>query len=232
VLAAAALFVFVGCGGGSGETPAPPPAEAGPARPAPAGTTRADPDVTSAVPGATRIVFLGDSLSAGYGVAERDAFPAIVERRLRGEGHSVEVGNAGVSGDTSAGGLARLEWVLRSDPDVLVVELGANDALRGRTLESTESNLRAIVRGAREHGARVLLLGMDIPTSYGPDYTRGFAELYGRVAREEGVELVPGFIRGVGLDPDLMQPDGLHPTVEGHRRLAERLLPFLRPLLP
>jgi len=176
-------------------------------------------------------VFLGDSLSAGYGVAESEAFPAVVERRLREGGLSVDVRNAGVSGDTSAGGRARLDWVLRSDPDILVVELGANDALRGQPLAGIEDNLRAIVRAARERGARVLLLGMDIPTNYGPDYTHGFAELYGRVAREEGAELVPGFIRDVGLDPALMQADGLHPTAEGHRRLAEQILPYLSALI-
>jgi len=218
---ALAALVFAGCG--RAEAPARPQ-EGAPPRSAPA-------DGGGASPAATRIVFLGDSLSAGYGVAAPDAFPAIVERRLRDEGLSVDVLNAGVSGDTSAGGRARLDWVLRSRPDIVVVELGANDALRGQPVSSIEDNLRAIVRVTQERGARVLLLGMDIPTNYGPDYTRGFAELYERVAREEGVELVPGFIREVGLDPDLMQADGLHPTAEGHRRLAEQLLPYLRALI-
>ena len=176
-------------------------------------------------------MFLGDSLSAGYGVAAAEAFPAVVETLLREQGHPVEVVNAGVSGDTSAGGLERLAWVLRSEPDVLVVELGANDALRGQPLEGIANNLREIVHRAHEHGARVLLAGMDIPTSYGPAYTREFAELYERLAREKRVALVPRFIREVGVDPALMQPDGLHPTVEGHRRLAEQLVPALVPLL-
>jgi len=219
----AAVLVSAGCG--RSEAPAPP-AESGPQRPGPS----ASPAGVAA--GAARIVFLGDSLSAGYGVAAQDAFPALVERLLREQGQAVEVVNAGVSGDTSAGGLARLAWVLKTDPDVLVVELGANDALRGQPLAGIESNLREIVRGAREHGAKVLLVGMDIPTSYGPSYTRGFAELYERLAREEGVAILPRFIREVGLDPRLMQPDGLHPTEEGHRRLADQLVPALRPLLP
>jgi acyl-CoA thioesterase-1 len=181
--------------------------------------------------GATRIAFLGDSITAGYGVAADDAFPAVVETLLRERGREVEVVNAGVSGDTSAGGLERLDWVLRSDPDVLVLELGANDALRGQPLRGIEDNLRAIVARAREHGAQVLLVGMDIPTSYGPAYTREFAELYERLAREEGVAIVPQFIREVGADPALMQPDGLHPTVDGHRRLAELLAPALSDLI-
>ena len=179
-----------------------------------------------------RVVFLGDSITAGYGVAAAEAFPAVVEALLRERGRDVEVVNAGVSGDTSAGGLERLDWVLRSEPAVLVVELGANDALRGQPLAGIADNLREIVRRAREHGAAVLLVGMDIPASYGSAYTREFAQLYERVAREENVALVPQFIREVGLDPALMQPDGLHPTIEGHRRLAELVIPVLAPLLP
>jgi acyl-CoA thioesterase-1 len=176
---------------------------------------------------APRVVFLGDSLSAGYGLAEADAFPAVAQALLRDSGTTIEVVNAGVSGDTSAGGLARLGWVLGQMVDVLVVELGGNDALRGQSLESTESNLRQIVRRSREAGAHVLLLGMDIPTNYGPDYGTAFAEMYVRIAEEEGVTLVPGFVREVGADPMLIQPDGLHPTAEGHRRLAEILMPYL-----
>jgi len=113
-----------------------------------------------------------------------------------------------------------------------VVELGANDALRGQPLEAIEANLRAIVRGAREAGARVLLLGMDVPSSYGRDYGGGFAALYARIAEDTGVAFVPGFIRDVALDPRLMQPDGLHPTADGHRVLAANLLPHVRALLP
>lgn len=181
---------------------------------------------------AVRIVVLGDSLAAGLGLAADEAFPAVVERLLRDRGRAVEVINAGVSGDTSAGGLARLDWVLRQEPHILVVELGGNDALRGQDLEATEANLRSIVRRGRAAGARVLLLGMDVPSNYGPDYGSRFADLYERVAAEEGVTLVPGFVREVGSDPALLQPDGLHPTAEGQRRLAETLLPHLEALLP
>jgi len=178
-----------------------------------------------------RIVFLGDSLSAGYGLPESQAFPFLVEERLRQQGHAVDVLNAGVSGDTTAGGLSRLDWVLRSEPQLLVIELGGNDALRGQPLENTERNLREIVRRGRAAGARVLLLGMDVPTNYGPDYAEGFAELYGRISEEEDVPVVPGFIREVALDPSLMMADGLHPTAEGHRKLADSLTEAIAPLV-
>jgi len=206
----ALILVTVGCGGPS------PQETTSPRTPLPAEPTDAP-----------RVVFLGDSLSAGYGLAEADAFPAVAQVLLRDSGTAIEVVNAGVSGDTSAGGLARLGWVLGQMVDVLVVELGGNDALRGQSLENTESNLRQIVRRSRETGVHVLLLGMDIPTNYGPDYGTAFAEMYVRIAEEEGATLVPGFVREVGADPMLIQPDGLHPTAEGHRRLAEILVPYL-----
>lgn len=182
-------------------------------------------------PAAIRVVFLGDSLSAGLGLAETEAFPFLVQNLLRQAGHEVEVVNAGVSGDTSAGGLSRIDWVLRQQPQVLVVELGGNDALRGQPLENIEENLRQIVRRGRESGARVVLLGMDLPTNYGPDYAGRFAEMYERIAREEEALLVPGFVREVGADSSLMQPDGLHPTADGHRLLAESLVPYLEPVV-
>jgi acyl-CoA thioesterase-1 len=178
-----------------------------------------------------RIVVLGDSLAAGLGLPSGEAFPAIVERLLRDRGHAVEVVNAGVSGDTSAGGLARVDWVLQQPTDILVVELGGNDALRGQDLSATEANLRAIVRHGRTAGAEVLLLGMDVPTNYGPDYSSRFAELYERIAADEGITLVPGFVREVGSDPKLLQADGLHPTAEGQRLLAESLLSHLEGLV-
>jgi acyl-CoA thioesterase-1 len=174
---------------------------------------------------------LGDSLAAGLGLPEDQAFPAVVEARLRDAGFAVTVVNAGVSGDTTAGGLRRLDWILGQEPEVVVVELGGNDALRGQPLEGIEANLREIVRRSREADAAVVLCGMDIPTNFGPDYTQGFAALYERVAADEGAILVPGFVREVGLDPDLLQPDGLHPTAEGQQRLADRLVPVLRQLV-
>lgn len=194
--------------------------------PAPVVTPRPTP-----VPSGIRIVFLGDSLSAGLGLAEAEAFPAQVGFMLEAGGHSVEVINAGVSGDTSAGGLSRMDWLLQQKPDVLVVELGGNDALRGQALDTTEDNLRQIVRRGLEAGAQILLLGMDVPTNYGPDYASAFAEIYERISREEGVTLVPAFVREVGSEPSLLQADGLHPTAEGQQRLAETLEPYLRDLV-
>ena len=178
-----------------------------------------------------RIVVLGDSLAAGLGLAEAEAFPAVAESLLRAEGFDVTIVNAGVSGDTTAGGLARIDWVLQQPTDILVVELGGNDALRGQPMENTENNLREILRRGRESGAEVVLLGMDVPTNYGPDYASAFAGLYLRAAEEEGALLVPGFVREIGADPTLLQPDGLHPTAEGQRRLARTLHPFLLEIL-
>jgi acyl-CoA thioesterase-1 len=185
----------------------------------------------SPVAAGVRIVVLGDSLAAGLGLAEAEAFPAVVEQLLRSEGHDVEVVNAGVSGDTSAGGLSRIDWVLQQPVDILIVELGGNDALRGQDLSNTEANLRQIVRRGRAAGARVVLLGMNVPTNYGPDYSQAFSEMYVRIADEEGATLVPGFVREFGLDPTLIQPDGLHPTAVGQRRLAEQLVPVLETAL-
>jgi acyl-CoA thioesterase-1 len=174
-----------------------------------------------------RIVVLGDSLAAGLGLAEADAFPAILETELRNEGFDVEIVNGGVSGDTTAGGLSRLAWVLQEPADILVVELGGNDALRGQQLENTGRNLREIVRRGRDRGSEVILLGMDVPSNYGPEYSSAFAELFPLVADEEGATLVPGFVREIGSDPSLLQPDGLHPTAKGQRRLAMVLKPFV-----
>jgi acyl-CoA thioesterase-1 len=178
-----------------------------------------------------RVVVLGNSLAAGLGLAAEAAFPAVLERQLRDRGHDVEIVNAGVSGDTTAGGLSRVDWVLQQPTAILVVELGGNDGLRGQSLENTEANLREIVRRGRAAGATVVLAGMDVPTNYGPDYGAAFAQIYPRIAADEDAVLVPGFVRPLGEDPTLLQPDGLHPTAEGQRRLAGRLLPTMLEIL-
>lgn len=180
---------------------------------------------------AIRVVVLGDSLAAGLGLAQADAFPAILETLLRDRGFDVGVVNAGVSGDTTAGGLSRIDWVLQKPAEILVVELGGNDALRGQPLDNTEENLREIIQRGRATGAKVILLGMAVPTNYGPDYASAFAGLYSRLAEEEGATLVSGFVRELGLDPTLLQADGLHPTAEGQRRLAETLRPYLEEVI-
>lgn len=180
---------------------------------------------------APRVVFLGDSLTAGYGLEAGEAFPAIVERMLKDEGIEVRVVNAGVSGDTTAGGVSRLDWLLRQSPDVVVVGLGANDGLRGLDVKASEQNLRAIIKRCRAAGAEVLLLGMIMPPNYGPQYTSEFRAIYPRLAKEMNVGLVPFLLEGVGGVPELNQGDGIHPTAEGHRRVAKNVLPELREIL-
>jgi acyl-CoA thioesterase-1 len=177
------------------------------------------------------VVFLGDSLTAGLGVNEDQAYPAVVAERLAAAGHPVRVLNAGVSGDTSAGGVRRLNWLLAQHPDVVVVGLGSNDGLRGLPLEVTESNLRQIVIRARESQAHVLLLGNMVPPNYGPDYAPKFAAVYARIAKDLDVPLVPFLLEGVGGRPELNQGDGIHPTVEGHRVMAETVFPKLEAIV-
>jgi len=178
-----------------------------------------------------RVVFLGDSLTAGMGVDAEEAFPALIGETLEKEKLPIQVVNAGVSGDTTAGGLRRLDWLLKQKPDVIVVGLGGNDGLRGVEPAASEQNLREIVTKSRNAGADVLLLGMLIPPNYGPEYTRQFREIYPRIARELNVPLVPFVLEGVGGDARLNQPDGIHPTAEGHQVLARNVLPHLRPLI-
>lgn len=182
-------------------------------------------------PAEVRIVFLGDSLTAGHGLGEDEAFPALVGQRLEREGLAVRVVNAGVSGDTTAGGLRRLDWLLHQRPDVVVVGLGGNDGLRGLAPEDTEKNLRLIVERAQDSGARVLLLGMLLPPNYGPRYTSDFAAIYPDVAEDLDVPLVPFLLEGVGGRPELNQGDGIHPNAEGQRKVAETLYPFVEPLV-
>ncbi len=187
----------------------------------------------AAVPAdAPLVVFLGDSLTAGLGLPVDQAYPAVVAAELAGKGRPVRVVNAGVSGDTTAGGLRRAEWVLTQRPDVLVLALGANDGLRGLPLAETEKNLRGIVAKAQDAGAKVLLCGMLVPTSHGPDYQRGFGALFPRVAKETGIPLVPFLLEGVAGRTERNLEDGIHPNADGQRLLAANVLPFLEPLLP
>ena len=177
------------------------------------------------------VVFLGDSLTAGLGLEEAEAYPALLGTRLAAQGQPIRVINAGVSGDTTAGGLRRLDWLLRQKPDIVVVGLGANDALRGAAPEEIERNLREILSRSRAAGAQVLLLGMMIPPNYGPDYARRFSDLYPRIAKDMGVPLVPFLLKGVGGVPELNQADGIHPTAVGHEKVADNVYPYLRDLL-
>jgi acyl-CoA thioesterase-1 len=177
------------------------------------------------------VVFLGDSLTAGLGLAAEEAWPALVAEQLAARGTPIRAVNAGVSGDTSAGGLRRLAWLLRQRPDAVIVELGANDGLRGQPVAGVEANLRTIVERSRRAGARVLLVGLRVPPSLGGEYARQFADLYPRLARELDVPLVPFLLAGVAGDPTLNLPDGIHPNAEGQRRVAALVRPHLERVL-
>jgi acyl-CoA thioesterase-1 len=182
--------------------------------------------------GAERVVVaLGDSLTAGFGVAAEEAWPALIEARLRREGYPYRVVNAGVSGDTTAGGLRRVDWVLRNRPQVAVVALGANDGLRGLDTDAMERNLLAIVERLRGSGARVLVAGMRVPANYGDAYTLAFRDVFPDVARRTGSALMPFLLDGVAADPRLNLPDGIHPNAAGHRVIAEHVWPHLVALL-
>ncbi|NBD38862.1 MAG: arylesterase [Verrucomicrobia bacterium] len=175
-----------------------------------------------------RIVFLGDSLTAGYGLDPGNAYPAVLEEMLRERGKAAKVINAGLSGDTSAGGLRRVDWILRKPVDTFVLALGANDALRGQPPEATKENLRGIIDKvrARQPRARILLAGMLAPPNMGEAYAEEFAGLYKALAREKGVERIPFLLEDVAGREALNLPDGIHPNVRGHKVIARNLLPF------
>ncbi|HEY2994225.1 MAG TPA: arylesterase [Methylomirabilota bacterium] len=177
------------------------------------------------------IVALGDSLTAGLGVTADEAYPALLQARLERDGLRYRVVNAGVSGDTTAGALRRVDWVLRARPAVVVVALGANDGLRGLPVTAMRDNLAAIVTRLRAGGARVLLAGMRLPPNYGAAYTREFAEAFPSVARRASVPLVPFLLEGVAGVPALNQADGIHPNAAGQRVVADNVWRALQPLL-
>lgn len=177
------------------------------------------------------IVVLGDSLTAGYGVASDVAFPVRLELALREKGYKVRVHNAGVSGDTAADALARLDWAVTDDADAVIVELGANDALRGFSPERTEKTLDDILKSLKGRGLPVLLTGMEAPRNYGPDYAKKFAGMYARLAKRHEVLLYPFFLEGVALDSKLNQPDGIHPNAEGVAVIVRNILPSVEKLI-
>ena len=176
------------------------------------------------------VVFLGDSIAAGLHLAADEAFPAVVQRTLVAGGLPFRLVNAGLSGDTSAGGLARVDWMLKQEPQVLVVELGANDGLRGLPLSAVEANLRGVCERAQARGVKVLLLGVRIPPSYG-EYAADFAEIYERLADELTLAYVPFFMEGVGGVAEQNLADAMHPAPAGHTTIAAKVAPALRALL-
>jgi acyl-CoA thioesterase-1 len=179
------------------------------------------------------ILFFGNSLTAGYGLEPAQAFPALIQGRIDSAKMNYRVINAGLSGETSAGGRSRIGWVLRQPVDVFVLELGANDGLRGIPLESTRKNLQAIIDTVRQKSpqAQIVIAGMQIPPNMGPEYTTEFRQIFPDLARENKAALIPFLLEGVGGVPALNQPDGIHPTAEGHRIVTQNVWQVLEPVL-
>lgn len=177
------------------------------------------------------ILAFGDSLTAGFGVEPEQAFPARLEAYLRAKGVAVRVRNGGVSGDTTAGGRARLDWALADKPRFAIVELGANDALRAIDPKVAEDNLDAILSALDAHGVKVLLAGMVAPPNLGRDYDQAFDGMYARLAARHHVMLYPFFLDGVAADPALNQPDGMHPNPKGVEIIVERMAPYVEKLV-
>jgi acyl-CoA thioesterase-1 len=180
---------------------------------------------------AATILALGDSLTAGYGLDTAESFPAKLEKALRAKGHDVTVINAGVSGDTAAMGLDRLDWSLTGDVSAAIVELGANDALRGLDPKQAEAALDQIVTKLQSKNIKVLLAGMKAPPNLGPDYVTAFDSIYPRLSEKHGVTLYPFFLEGVAADPKLNQADGLHPTAPGVDIIVRNILPAVETLI-
>jgi acyl-CoA thioesterase I len=187
--------------------------------------------LTAAASDAPRIVFLGDSLTAGYGLPRDQSVPSLIQKRLDMEGYQYQVVNAGVSGDTSAGGLRRLDWSLEGLVRVLVIELGANDGLRGLPVTELKRNLTTIITRAQKRGIAVLLTGMEAPPNYGPAYTSEFRQVYRSLATEYKLAFVPFYLEGVAGIPNLNIADGIHPNTEGSRIVERTIWRVLQPLL-
>jgi acyl-CoA thioesterase-1 len=219
----ASMAVVLACTRGGSEADRPAAGDRSGSAPAP-----------SAGPGPNRIpriVALGDSLTAGYGLRKDEAYPALLQRRIDAAGYQYEVVNAGVSGDTTAGGLSRLDWSLDGDVRILIVALGANDGLRGLPVQQMRRNLESIIERAQERDIRVLLAGMEMLTNMGPQYRRAFHDVFPELARAHRVGFLPFLLEGVAARPDLNQGDGVHPTAAGAKVIADNLWPVLQPML-
>ncbi|MEO9887626.1 MAG: arylesterase [Balneola sp.] len=179
------------------------------------------------------ILFFGDSIAAGYGIEPQQAFPAIIQNKIDSAGLNYEVINGGLSGETSAGGLRRIDWVLQRDIDIIVLELGGNDGLRGIDLSSTKENLQQIIDKAKAKNpdVEIILAGMQVPPNLGTDYTQEFQNLYPELAKENNLVLIPLILDKVGGKDEYMQPDQIHPNVQGHKVVAETVWDVLSNLL-
>ena len=224
LVAAAAFVVLTGCNRGS-ETaenrPAPPAAPNAPAAPA-------APDDS----GNPKIVVLGDSLTAGLGLLELQAYPALLQAKLHADGYKWDVINAGISGDTSAAGLQRINWALsQGNVRILILELGANDGLRGLPVSEMKKNLAGIIEAAQAKSVAVLLVGMEAPPNFGPEYTVSFRQVYRDLAKDYKVTLLPFLLDKVAGNPALNQGDGIHPNIEGTAIVADTVWNKLRPMI-
>jgi acyl-CoA thioesterase-1 len=179
------------------------------------------------------VLILGDSLAAGYGIQREEAFPALLQKKIEAAKLPYRIVNGGVSGDTTAGGLRRIDWMLKQPVDVLIVELGGNDGLRGIPPAETKKNLQGIIDKAKQKNpqVRVVVAGMQMPPNMGEDYTKAFAEVFPAVARANKATLIPFLLEGVGGQADLNQPDGIHPTPKGHEVVTENVWKVLAPVL-
>lgn len=178
---------------------------------------------------ATTILFLGDSLTEGYGLNKEAAYPSLVEARIATQlDKKVEVINGGVSGSTTSDGLARLKWYLKKNPDIVFIALGANDGLRGLDLKESQKNLEQMIRRAKEAGAKVVLAGMLIPPNYGPTYTKAFKAMYETLKTQHDLRMLPFLLEGVAGEKEYNQNDGIHPNATGHEIIAEHVVEFLK----
>ena len=221
---ASALIVIALTVSACSREPAPPPAtslrvEAGPAT------------EPAAIIKKPRIVFLGDSLTAGLGLPADQSYPVLIGKKLHEKGYDFEIVNAGVSGDTSAGGSRRLDWSLEGDVRALVLALGANDGLRGLPTDEMKKNLKLVLDRAKSRNIPVVLAGMEAPPNNGPEYTRAFRQVYTDLAEEYDVRFVPFLLLGVAGNPSLNQSDGIHPNARGAEIVADHVLAELEPVL-
>lgn len=179
------------------------------------------------------ILFFGDSLTAGYGLTPEEAFPALVEKKLAQKAKSVKVVNAGLSGETSAGGLSRIDWILKQPVDIFILELGANDGLRGLPVDQTEKNLQGIIDKVRAKNPKVkiVIAGMMVPPNMGNDYTTKFQKIFPALAKKNSASLIPFLLQDVAGNEKLNQADGIHPNPEGHKIVAENVLKTIAPLI-
>lgn len=179
------------------------------------------------------ILFFGDSITAGLGVDKSKAFPALIQNKIDSAGINYEVINGGLSGETSAGGLRRIDWVLQREIDIMILELGGNDGLRGIDLADTRQNLQQIINKVQTKypDVRIILAGMQVPPNLGQEYTREFQQIYPDLAEENSLPLIPGILDKLGGNEALMQSDGIHPTVEGHKVIANNIWQTLEPML-